>query len=100
MLDSGSSHNLIPGSIMDQLGLDVTRRCKDIFSFNSNKGKLLGLIKDLVISLSQIPAKTLVMDVVMADTPPNFGMLLSRYWAAKIKGALEMSFSNIPVFGI
>ena len=85
---------------MDQLGLDMTRPCKDLFSFNSNKGKLLGLMKDLVISLAQIPTKTLAMDVVMVDTPPNFGMLLSRYWAAKIKGALEMSFSNIPVFWI
>ena len=85
---------------MDQLGLDMTRPCKDLFTFMSNKGKLLGLIKDLIISLAQIPGKTLVMDVVMVDTAPNFGMLLSRYWEAKIKSSLEMSFSNIPVFGI
>jgi hypothetical protein len=31
--------------------------------------------KDLVVSLAQIPSKNMVMDVVMADIPPKFGML-------------------------
>jgi hypothetical protein len=32
---------------------------------------MLGVIKDLVVSLSQIPAKNLVMDIVVADIPPD-----------------------------
>ena len=78
MLYSATSHNLMPRRIMDQLGLDMTRPYKDIFSFDSNKFKCLGLIKDLVISLAQIPAKTLVVDLVVDDIPLNFRMLLSR----------------------
>ena len=88
MLDLGSSHNLMPGRVMDEMGFKVTRPYKDIFSFDSNKVKFLGLIKDLVISLAQIPSKTLVMDVVVADIPPKFMMLLSRSWASKLKGSL------------
>jgi hypothetical protein len=101
MLDSGTSHNLMPKVVMDELGLDVTRPYKYIFSFDSRKVKCLGLIKDLVMSLSQIPSKNLVMDVVVADIPPKFGMLLSRSWAAKLKGTLQMdmSYATIPVFG-
>jgi hypothetical protein len=101
MLDSGASHNLMPKVIMDELGLDITRPYKDLFSFDSRKVKCLGLIKDLVVSLSQIPSKNLVMDVVVADIPPKFGMLLSRSWAAKLKGTLQMdmSYATIPVFG-
>jgi hypothetical protein len=71
MLDSGASHNLMPKVIMDELGLDVTRPYKDLFSFDSRKVKCLGLIKDLVVSLAQIPAKNMVMDVVVVDIPPN-----------------------------
>jgi hypothetical protein len=61
----------------------------------------LGLIKDLVVSLSQIPAKNTVMDVVVVDIPPKFGMFLSRSWDAKLKGTLQMdmSYVNILVFG-
>ena len=41
------------------------------------------------------------MDVVVADVPPKFGMLLSRSWATKLKGTLQMdlSYATIPIFG-
>ena len=40
-------------------------------------------------------------DVVVVDIPPQFGMLLSRLWGAKLKGTLQLDFSyaTIPVFG-
>ena len=84
MFDSSASHNLMPKIIMEFLGLDITRPYKDLYSFDSREVKCLALIKDLVVSLHQIPEKNLVMDVVVADVPPMFGMLLSRSWVAKI----------------
>ena len=38
----------------------------------------LGVIKDLVITLAQLPVKSIVMDVIVANIPHNFGMLLSQ----------------------
>lgn len=101
MFDSGASHNLMPRTIMEGLGLDITRPYKDLFSFDSKKVKCLGLIKDLVVSLHQIPKKNHVMDMVVANVPPRFGMLLSRSWVAKFNGTLSMdlSYATIPVFG-
>ena len=52
LLDTGASHNLMPKVVMDELGLDITKPCHDLFSFNSRKVKSLGLIKDLAITLS------------------------------------------------
>ena len=60
MYDLGDSHNTIPRVFMEELGLEVTKPYKDIFSFDSNKFRCLGLIKDLVVSWSQIPTKKLV----------------------------------------
>ena len=88
MLDSGASHNLMPKMVMDNLGLDITRPYKDLFSFDSRKVRCLGLIKDLVVSLHKMPEKSIVMDVVVADVLVKFGMLLSWSWAAKLKGTL------------
>jgi hypothetical protein len=101
MLDSGASHNLMPKAVMEKLGLEVTRPYKDLHSFDSSKVRCIGLIKDLCITLVQIPAKSMVMDVVVADIPPKYGMLLSRSWGAKLKGTLQldMSYATIPVFG-
>ena len=84
MFDLGASHNLMPRAIMECLGLDITRPYKDLYSFDSREVKCLGLIKDLVVSLHQIPERNLIMDVVVADFPPKFGMLLSRSWATKL----------------
>ena len=52
MLDSGDSHNLMPKAIMENLGLDITRPYKDLYSFDSKKVKFLGLIKYLVVTLT------------------------------------------------
>jgi len=86
MLDSGASHNLMPKVVMENLGLDITKPYKDLFSFDSRQVKCLGLIKDLTFTLTQIPSKSVIMDMVVADIPAKFGMLLSRSWAAKLKG--------------
>ena len=100
MLDSGASHNLMPKEVMEKLGLEVTRTYKDLHSFDSNKVRCIGLIKDLCITLVQIPMKSMVMDVVVADIPPKYGMFLSRSWGDKLRGTLQldMSYATIPVF--
>eukprot|EP00253_Pinus_taeda_P002724 PITA_02724 len=100
MFDSGASHNLMPLSVMKQLNLQVTKPYRDLYSFDSNKVKCLGVIKDMVVSLAQIPTRSLVMDVVVADIPARFGMLLSRSWGAKLGGVLKLDFTYavIPIF--
>ena len=44
--------------------------------------------------------KNVLMDVVVADIPPWFGMLLSRSWGAKLRGTLQLdlSYATIIVF--
>ena len=41
------------------------------------------------------------MDVVVVDVPVKFGMLLSRSWAAKLKGTLQMNmaYATISILG-
>jgi hypothetical protein len=72
-----------------------------MYSFDSRKVKILGVIKDLVVSLFQFPMKSVVMDIVVVDVPPKFGMLLSRYWIKILGGNLHMdlSYDTILVFG-
>ena len=52
MLDCGASHNLMPGVVVESLGLDIRRPYKDLFSFDYRKVKCLGLIKDMVVTLA------------------------------------------------
>jgi ribonuclease HI len=101
LMDSGASHNLMPKTVMEELGLEVTRAYHDLYSFDSRKVQCLGVIKDLVVTLFQLPMKSVVMDIVVADVPPKFGMLLSRSWIKRLGGTLQMdlTYATIPVFG-
>jgi ribonuclease HI len=101
LMDSEASHNLMPKNIMEELGLEVTRAYHDLYSFNSRRVQCLGVIKDLVVSLFQLPMKSMVMDIVVVDVPPKFGMLLSRSWIKRLGGTLQMdlTYATIPVFG-
>jgi hypothetical protein len=101
MLDSGASHNLMPKVIMENLGLEITRPYQDLYLFDSRKVKCLGMIKDLVVNLAKIPVKNILMDVVVADIPSKYGMLLSRSWGTKLGESLQldMTYATIPIFG-
>jgi hypothetical protein len=101
LMDSGASHNLMPKIVMEELGLEVTKAYHDLYSFDSRRVKCLGVIKDLVVSLFHLPMKSVVMDIVVVDVPPKFGMLLSRSWIKKIGGTLQMDLTHatILVFG-
>lgn len=87
LLDYGASYNLMPKKVMDELGLKITKQYHDLYTFESKRVKCLGVIKDLVISLTQLPMKSLVIDIVVPDIPSRFGILLSRSWS-KNWGAL------------
>lgn len=45
--------------------------------------------------------KSVLMDVVVADIPPKYGMLLSRSWGANLGRSLQldMTYATIPIFG-
>jgi hypothetical protein len=100
-MDSGASHNLMPKTVMEELGLEVKKAYHDLYSFDSRRVQCLGVIKDLVVTLFQLPMKSVVMDIMVDDVPPNFGMLLSRTWIKILGGTLQMdcTYATIPVFG-
>ena len=91
----------MPKAMMDELGLEVTKPYHDLFSFDSRKVRCLGLIKDLVINLAQLPMRSMIMDVVVVDIPPKFKLLLSLPWRKRLGGTLQMdlSYATVPVFG-
>jgi hypothetical protein len=101
MLDSGASHNLMPKIRMEKLGLQITRPYQDLYSFDSIKVKCLGMIKYLVVNLSQILVKNSLTDVVVANVPTKYGMILSRSWGEKLGGSvqLDMTYATILIFG-
>jgi hypothetical protein len=101
LMDLGASHNLMPKTVMEELGLEITKEYHDLYSFDSRRVQCLGVIKDLVVTLFQFPMKSMVMDIMVADVTPKFDMLLSRSWIRRLVGTLQMdlTYYTIPIFG-
>jgi hypothetical protein len=87
--------------VMDEIGLEITKTYHDLYSFDSRKVKFLGVIKYMVVTLFQLPMKSAVMDIVVDDVPPKFGMVLLRSWIKRLRGTFQMdlSYATIHVFG-
>ena len=91
----------MPKAMMGEIDLSIANPYHDLFSFDSRKVKCLGLIKDIAVNLTQLPSKSIMMDIVVADIPPKFGLLLSRSWIKRLGGTLKMdlTYATIPMFG-
>jgi hypothetical protein len=55
----------------------------------------------MVVTLFQLPMKSILMDIVVVDVPHNFGIFLSRSWIERLGGTFQMdlSYATILVFG-
>jgi hypothetical protein len=91
----------MPKNVINEVGLEITKAYHDLYSFDSKKVKCLGVIKDLVVSLFQLPMKSVVLDIVVPDVPLKFGIILSIYWIQILGGTFQMdlTYATIPVFG-
>jgi hypothetical protein len=91
----------MPKTVMEELKLEVTKAYHGLYSFDSRRVQCLGVIKYLVVTLFQLPMKSVVMDIMVVNVPPKFGMLLSRSWIKRLSGTLQMdlTYATIPLFG-
>jgi len=87
--------------VMEKFGLDITMPYYNLYYFDARKVKCDGLIKDIVATLTQLDVNSIMMDVVLANVPANYGMILSRTWPCKFQVTMwmDMNSSTIPVSG-
>ena len=58
-----------------------------------------GVVENVEVRLKEYPEKMVHVDIVVVDVPDVWGMLLSRKFASKLGGTLEMdlTYVNIPL---
>ena len=98
MLDSGASSNVMTRKVMEQLNLRVTQPYHNVCAMDAREVEVVGIILNLQVKLAKYPDIDMSMDVVVIDVPDNWGMLLSRKWAATLGGHIQMdwTYATIP----
>jgi len=97
MLDLGASTNIMPLTVMKQLGLSITWPYKRVCGFNSKHVEVEGIIKDLKASLARNPHIFFFVDVIVIDIHDVWRILLSRKWGATIRGHVQMDLSYATI---
>jgi hypothetical protein len=78
MLNYGASHNLMTKIVMEKLGLEITWPYHHLYSFDARKVKCYGMIKDMVVTLSQLHVNRIMMDMVVSNVLSNYGMFCPK----------------------
>lgn len=101
MIDSGAAANVMPYGVMKELGLSVTTVYGKCYAMDNREVPIIGTMKDVEVKIAAFPEATYKMDVIVTDTKPHYGMLLSRQWAAAVWGnvQLDLSYATIPIGG-
>jgi hypothetical protein len=99
MLDTGAGANIMSFKVMQQLGLKVTRPYRNVCGFESKSIPTHGVIENVEVFLKEYLEKVIHVHIVVVDIPDVWGMLLSRKFASKLGGTLEMdlTYVNIPL---
>jgi hypothetical protein len=101
LMDSGASHNLMPKTVMEELGLEVTRAYHDLYSFRLQESSVSWSYQRPGCDPVSTAHEKCGHGYCSSRCPPKFGMLLSRSWIKRLGGTLQMdlTYATIPVFG-
>jgi hypothetical protein len=82
LVDNGDTDNIIPLSVMEDLGMECTKYYEtgeSIYAIDSRKVPAYGEIKVFYAWISEKPHITTIFTIIVVDTPPAYDVFLKRY---------------------
>lgn len=78
MIDSGAAINIMLVGVMKQLSMWVDTNGGKCYAMDNKPVPVVGIMKYVEVKLATYPQVAYNIDITVIDTPPRFGMLLSR----------------------
>jgi hypothetical protein len=101
MIDLGATINIMHVEVMKQIGMIVDTNGVKLYSMDGRPIPIIGIMKNMEVKLVAYPQAICRVDINIIDTPPHFGMLLSRQWITLVGGnvQLDLTYATIPING-
>ena len=80
LVDSGASSNILPKSICAKLNVQPQKSIVHIVHLDQSQFEVIGELNQVTIRLSSNPKVCQVIDILVADIPEFYGLILSRDW--------------------
>jgi len=95
LIDSGASSNIMPASVCSKLNIEPQKSAIHIVQLDRTKVQVLGEINSVTIRLSADPRVVQRIDILIADIPEFYGLILSRGWSENLHGYISTDWSHM-----
>ena len=86
LVDLGASVNIMPLSVCKKINGKPKPSTWRVIQLDRMNVKVIGEMEDVLVHLSSNDKVCQFIDIVVADIPEAYGLVLSKYWLAKLSG--------------
>ena len=95
LVDSGSSVNVMPLSVCKKINGQPKPTTWQVTQLDRTNVKVVGEMEDVLIRLSANEKICQYIDIVVADIPDVYGLVLNRDWSARLNGYFASDWSHL-----
>ena len=89
LVDSGSSMNVMPLIVCKKLNGQIKPTLWDVTQLDKTSVKVVGEMKNVMIQLSANKRICHYIDIIVADIPDGYGMILNQNWTSRLNGYFD-----------
>ena len=94
LVESGESVNVMPLSVCKKINGQPKPSTWQVIQLDRTNVKVTGELEDVLIRLSSNEKVCQFIDIVVADIPEAYGLVLNRDWLAKLNGYFASYWSH------
>ena len=95
LVDSGASSNIMPRVVRTKLNITPQKPTVHIVQLDRTKVEVLGEITSVSIRLSSNSKVSQIIDILVANIPEFYGLILIRDWSEKLHGYFATDWSHM-----
>ena len=95
LVDSGASVNVMPILVCKKINRHPKPSTWRVVQLDRTDVKVIGEMEDVLVHLASNDKLCQVINIVVADIPDAYGLVLSRDWSAKLNGYFASDWSHL-----
>ena len=95
LVDFGTSENVMPLVVCKKINGQLKPTAWEIIQLDRTSVKVVWEMRNVLIRLSTNNKICQFIDIMVADIPDGYGLILNRDWSARLKGYFSSNWSHL-----
>lgn len=95
LVDYGASSNILPRTISANLNVQPQKSTVQIVELDRSQVEVVGELNHVTIRFSSNPKAYQAIDILVADLPEFYGLILNKDWSKKLYGYFATNWSHM-----